>query len=785
MADAIVTPAKPLNHLLPAGNAFTVTANSAGGTAIVSRYRTTPLLGTGQLNLIDTTTIVRGGSTIFGPYNQNIQLSVTATGGRDVTATETVNFDTASHLPGTYLYAALPAAGITPYGTTAYISDSPGPGLVQNIAGVWTIIGGATNITASYGPFVGGLSVFQSPFNAVGDWTGSAGTDDTVAIQAAITYALAHNIRKIYVGNHLVTDLNLTNLGGQSGIVFEGLQHNVYTGGGASIPANICVTGSTSQGLDISGTSNLIFRDIIFLGDPRSAGVNAPRCALFAARTTTQQPHNIKFENGGVLGQFSKAGIYDYGGEEWGFWNHTSAVDVGHNYYFTTKNSLALTSKFVTTDSGNHLTVAFNNTTHIKFYGGQMLARGAAAHGAWFEGSVSGGFLDSSNPIATVGFYGTYFNSGKGSGSASGSTILLENVVGNVEFTGGNLVETITVNPDTFIEITGTNANSVLVGLTIEGNTLYPYRYIVDASAGYVSRFSGGKSNLVAQSGGYTTLGYLFGSLKDSEYSLHPVETLTVSTTNVNNRIRTQPGYKTAVTLPADTPNLIDNIVAQSAIPMILAPTGSMGNNGAITLGTALGATYSDGCYMRLPANAIVAGSAAGIYYVVMSSTTVGVVYNNLYTGGTPIIPAAPTAFVTTGPGAYAQVINTEFAMVTATIPANALGPNGEVQVDYIDYNNNTAGTKGVLVYLGASQFNAQFNTTTTAGGALTRIRNAGKTNKQRGYQGYVGDPFVGGSAYRSSIDTTAAAAVTIKVSSTVATDWVLIEGFSVKLYSN
>src|SRR5579859_1785192 len=92
-----------------------------------------------------------------------------------------------------------------------------------------------------------------------------------------------------------------------------------------------------------------------------------------------------------------------------------------------------------------------------------------------------------------------------------------------------------------------------------------------------------------------------------------------------------------------------------NGIPFIVANTGTMGNNGALTLGTALPSTYAN-AYVYLPANAISAGSAAGWYFCQFSSTTVGTVFNNTYSSGTPQIPAALVSFATTGPGAYTGV---------------------------------------------------------------------------------------------------------------------------------
>src|ERR1700693_852831 len=95
--------------------------------------------------------------------------------------------------------------------------------------------------------------------------------------------------------------------------------------------------------------------------------------------------------------------------------------------------------------------------------------------------------------------------------------------------------------------------------------------------------------------------------------------------------------------------------VIQNAIPMILPSSGTIGNNGALSALTALPTIYAN-AYLYFPAGAIVAGSLAGLYYCIMSSTTAGTIYNNTYDttlGVMPTIPANPVPFVTPGPGAY------------------------------------------------------------------------------------------------------------------------------------
>lgn len=152
---------------------------------------------------------------------------------------------------------------------------------------------------------------------------------------------------------------------------------------------------------------------------------------------------------------------------------------------------------------------------------------------------------------------------------------------------------------------------------------------------------------------------------------------------------------------PAANPPQPITVLLSSGIPFIKASSGSMANNGAVSGLAVLPKTYSNGAYIYLPANAINAGSAAGWYWFVASSTTAGTVYNCTYTSG-PVRPCAATAFVTTGPGAFTG----STAAITAwsvTLPANLMGINGTVEIQVgTGLVNIAGGNKIYTVSLGA-----------------------------------------------------------------------------------
>lgn len=225
----------------------------------------------------------------------------------------------------------------------------------------------------------------------------------------------------------------------------------------------------------------------------------------------------------------------------------------------------------------------------------------------------------------------------------------------------------------------------------------------------------------------------------------------------------------------------------ESGVSLIHVSSGSMANNGAMSGLTALPFTYAN-CYVLLPANAIAAGTPAADtwYFAQMSSATAGTVFNNLLSAnlsslGEPLIPASPTAFVTTGPGAFAGS-TAEVAALTITIPANALGAKGQVHIETEQNGNATAGAKNLRVRYsgGAGTVLVAAQSTTTGQRNWTRICNRG-TGAQ--YCSALGFNLSGGAgagvptaAQQTAIDTTASSTVVITLQKATATDHTILE---------
>lgn len=234
----------------------------------------------------------------------------------------------------------------------------------------------------------------------------------------------------------------------------------------------------------------------------------------------------------------------------------------------------------------------------------------------------------------------------------------------------------------------------------------------------------------------------------------------------------------------------------RTALPMIVPTSGSIGNNGALTGITALPVIYSSGCYMYFPAEAIratvaeipedpgppvvpavpeVPGTAAGWYYVVMSSTTAGTIYNNVYTSGTPTIPSSPTAFVTTGPGAFTQV-TTEITALSFTLPAGLMGTTGALRYTLRGENSNSSDDKTYKIKFGGSVLlGGVVNTTNTSLKASNEVINI-TAAKQSIYNATAIGATTGNVTYLA-VNTAADVTILVTVQLEAATDFVMIAG--------
>lgn len=171
-------------------------------------------------------------------------------------------------------------------------------------------------------------------------------------------------------------------------------------------------------------------------------------------------------------------------------------------------------------------------------------------------------------------------------------------------------------------------------------------------------------------------------------------------------------------------------VVEQWAVASGVAPSGVVGNNGALTLGTALPRTYSAGIYLYFPADAIYAGSAAGSYWCVMSSTTAGTIYQETLSG-IPSYVAAPTSWVTTGPGAFVGS-TAEISLASYSLAGNSLGNNGGYSSVQGWSTSNSASNKEIRIkYGGGNIYQITTITTSQSASHMAQFRNRGVSGEQ------------------------------------------------------
>lgn len=223
--------------------------------------------------------------------------------------------------------------------------------------------------------------------------------------------------------------------------------------------------------------------------------------------------------------------------------------------------------------------------------------------------------------------------------------------------------------------------------------------------------------------------------------------------------------------------------ILQCGVPVGIAPSGTMAANGAVTLGTALNTTYSSGIWLYFASGAVYAGSSAGFFWTVMSSTTVGTVYDNTYVPGSTSfdIPASPTAISAAGPGAFTGV-TTEITALSVTVPGGALGNHGQLHYSCFVGGPNNANNKADVIRFDGTQAGG-IGTFINNLGRIERveIRNMGQPDKQHSTN-WVTAGSGGTSGIFLSVDTASDAAFTQTLQLSVATDYLILQGAHILL---
>lgn len=220
-------------------------------------------------------------------------------------------------------------------------------------------------------------------------------------------------------------------------------------------------------------------------------------------------------------------------------------------------------------------------------------------------------------------------------------------------------------------------------------------------------------------------------------------------------------------------------------VPFGVAPTGSVATNGALTLGTALNQIYTGGIYLFLPSGAAFAGSAAGFYWCVMTSTTVGTIFNNVLGNGIPSVPATATPIVAAGPGAYTG--STSAQTVTIPLNPNVLGAAGYARILAMFGTNNTANNKTTTIAVGGTNVFTLTQASQVGVTALTHVFNQASQAVQT-VSVNAANPFANGTLQFATVSFASPPGVvppnmTVVLTLATATDFVICQGLFAEFF--
>lgn len=218
-------------------------------------------------------------------------------------------------------------------------------------------------------------------------------------------------------------------------------------------------------------------------------------------------------------------------------------------------------------------------------------------------------------------------------------------------------------------------------------------------------------------------------------FPLPPNAAVTVNTTSHVWGLATNPYNVKAIVAPilasgTGAGSGVSKVMGNLGVPMLLPPQSTITTGGTLNLGTALSITYPS-IYIYFQAAALYPASPAGWYYSVCATTTTCLVYNNIYAGGSTLIPATLNPITNGTAGTISSPLSSFVTAFTATIPGNSVGPNGYIQIMVRIGNNNSVNNKLFQSsWAGAIGLGSIVNTTNTQSFGIQGVHTLGVTNK-------------------------------------------------------
>lgn len=126
----------------------------------------------------------------------------------------------------------------------------------------------------------------------------------------------------------------------------------------------------------------------------------------------------------------------------------------------------------------------------------------------------------------------------------------------------------------------------------------------------------------------------------------------------------------------------------------------------------------------------------------------------------------------------------TETTLATCTIPANAIGPNGQIEIQALWSTTNSANTKTLRIKFGSAGYFATGVTSVATAQTITRIANRNANNSQVGGPSASFGPSGSSTsaAVTSAIDTTSAVSLTFTAQLGNTSETITLESYVVRL---
>lgn len=220
-----------------------------------------------------------------------------------------------------------------------------------------------------------------------------------------------------------------------------------------------------------------------------------------------------------------------------------------------------------------------------------------------------------------------------------------------------------------------------------------------------------------------------------------------------------------------------NSVVYQFDIPLIIAPTGSIADNGVLTSGTANPLTYLK-TYTWFPTGAIFTASVAGWYWTVWTTTTAATIYQETWNGTSdPVAIASPTAWVKTGPGAFTGP-TTEAVYATLALAAASVTSRYALEIETQHTNNANAKTlKARMTDVNGTTLASYTLTSFLHAKTLTVVKVNGVADKQRVTAELITAAAIARQTPALAAETTSAAwAIALSFTKATATDVAVLE---------